>query len=59
MEEQKRFKTYKIIMLVVLVAFITFLVTSIVMYQYFTNDSFGKSIVEKSEQTSDIAETLE
>ena len=59
MEEQKRFKTYKIIMLVVLVAFITFLVTSIVMYQYFTNDSFGKSIVEKSEETSDIAETLE
>ena len=59
MEEQKRFKTYKIIMLVVLVAFITFLVTSIVMYQYFTNDSFGKSIVEKSEQTSDIAETVE
>ena len=59
MEEQKRFKTYKIIMLVVLVAFITFLVTSIVMYQYFTNDSFGKSIVQKSEQTSDIAETLE
>ena len=59
MEEQKRFKTYKIIMLVVLVAFITFLITSIVMYQYFTNDSFGKSIVEKSEQTSDIAETLE
>ena len=59
MEEQKRFKTYKIIMLVVLVAFITFLITSIVMYQYFTNDSFGKSIVQKSEQTSDIAETLE
>ena len=59
MEEQKRFKTYKIIMLVVLVAFITFLITSIVMYQYFTNDSFGKSIVKKSEQTNDIAETLE
>ena len=59
MEEQKRFKTYKIVMLVVLVAFITFLITSIVMYQYFTNDSFGKSIVQKSEQTSDIAETLE
>ena len=59
MEEQKRFKTYKIIMLVVLVAFITFLITSIVMYQYFTNDSFGKSIVQKSEQTSDIVETLE
>ena len=59
MEEPKKFKTYKIIMLVILVAFITFLITSIVMYQYFTNDSFGKSIVQKSEQTSDIAETLE
>ena len=45
MGEQKRFKTYKIIMLVVLVAFVTFLLTSIGMYQYFTNDGFGKSIV--------------
>ena len=50
MEEPKRFKTYKIVMLVILVAFITFLVTSIGMYQYFTNDGFGKSIVAKSKE---------
>ena len=39
MEEKKRFRAYKIIMLIVLVAFITFLVTSIGMYQYFTNNN--------------------
>lgn len=39
MEEKKRFKTYKIVMLVVLVAFITFLLTSIGMYQYFSKDN--------------------
>ena len=37
MEEKRRFKVYKIIMLVVLVSFITFLVTSIGMYKYFTD----------------------
>lgn len=37
MEEKKKFKVYKIIMLVCLVAFITFLITSIGMYQYFIN----------------------
>lgn len=59
MEEQKRFKTYKIIMLIVLVAFITFLITSIGMYQYFTNDGFGKSIVAKSKENEELVETLE
>lgn len=39
MEEKRRFKVYKIIMLVVLVAFITFLITSIFMYQHFKNNS--------------------
>ena len=38
MEEKKKFKVYKIIMLVCLVAFITFLITSIGMYQYFINN---------------------
>ena len=50
MEEPKKFKTYKIIMLIILVAFITFLITSIGMYQYFTNDGFGKSLVAKSKE---------
>ena len=58
MEEPKRFKTYKIVMMVILVAFITFLVTSIGMYQYFTNDGFGKSIVAKSKENEEIVETL-
>ena len=59
MEEPKKFKTYKVIMLIVLVAFITFLVTSIGMYQYFTNDGFGKSIVAKSKENEEVVETLD
>ena len=37
MEQRRKFKSYKIVMLVILVAFITFLITSIGMYQYFIN----------------------
>ena len=59
MEEPKKFKTYKIIMLVILVAFITFLITSIGMYQYFTNDGFGKSLVAKSKENEELVETLD
>lgn len=58
MEEKKRFKAYKIIMLVVLVAFITFLITSICMYQYFTNNSFGKQLVVSSENNGEITSEL-
>ena len=58
MEEGKRFKTYKIIMLIVLVAFITFLITSIAMYQFFTNDGFGKSIVAEADANEEIVDTL-
>lgn len=58
MEEKKRFKVYKIIMLVVLVAFITFLLTSICMYQYFTNNSFGKQLVVSSENNGEITSEL-
>ena len=59
MEEPKKFKTYKIIMLIILVAFITFLITSIGMYQYFTNDGFGKSLVAKSKENEELVETLD
>lgn len=58
MEEKKRFKVYKVIMLVVLVAFITFLITSIGMYQYFTNNSFGKQLVVSSENNGEITSEL-
>ena len=58
MEEKKRFKVYKIIMLVVLVAFITFLCTSIGMYQYFINGENANSKIAIKSSNSDIAATL-
>ena len=59
MEEQRKFKTYKIVMLIILVAFITFLITSIGMYQYFTNDGFGKSLIAESQENKELVETLD
>ncbi len=56
MEEKTRFKAYKIIMLVILVAFITFLLTSIGMYQYFLNKNMPISSLVGD--NSDIQETL-
>ena len=58
-EEKKRLKAYKVIMLVVLVAFITFLITSIGMYQYFTNGDGIRNAMIKSDVTTsqDIADT--
>ena len=58
MEENKKSRVYKIIMLVVLVAFITFIVTSICMYQYFTGNSIGNNIIISS-SNDDIATELD
>lgn len=59
MEEKKRTKVYKIIMLVVLVAFITFLCTSAGMYQYFVNyKNDSRSLVATTTSNSDITTTL-
>ncbi len=58
MEEKKRFRVYKVLMLIVLVAFITFLVTSIGMYQYFTNNDFGKQFVISSENNGEITSQI-
>ena len=56
MEEKKnRTKVYKIIMLVILVAFVTFIITSIGMYQYLTGDV---SLLSNS-NSEDIASTLD
>ena len=52
MEKTNRQKTYKIIMLVILVAFVTFLLTSIGMYQYFTKNDTGKFLIATSDTTS-------
>ena len=59
-QKKKRTTTYKVIMLVVLVAFLTVLITSLVMYQYFSN---GKGMSNFSmfatSNENDIANTLE
>lgn len=59
MKEKRNFKVYKVIMLVFLVAFITFLVTSIGMYQYL----IGKNPINKSKiissSNSNLDKTLE
>ena len=60
MEEKKRLRVYKVIMLVVLVAFVTFLITSIVMYQYFTNgDGIRNAMISTDTGSDDIADTLD
>ena len=59
MEEKKRFKIYKIIMLIILVSFITFLCTSIGMYQYFIQkETSSQSIFKSTFASSDIDKTL-
>lgn len=60
MEEKKRFKAYKIIMLVVLVAFITFMITSICMYQHFTKGNLNEYLLlnSSSDDSDDIASEL-
>lgn len=59
MEENRKTKIYKIIMLVVLVAFVTFLLTSIGMYQYFTNQELGnKYQLVTSSEAGDIASEI-
>ena len=58
MEEKKRFKIYKVVMLVILVAFITFLLTTIGMYQYFTKSGSGQKIISTSSEYQDIASEL-
>ena len=58
MEEKKKSRIYKIIMLIVLVAFITFILTSIGMYQYFTtNNNIGTKLLTSS-KGNDISTEL-
>ena len=58
MEEKRGMKTYKVIMLVLLVAFITFILTTIGMYKYFTGTGVGKSLVSSSNANNEIANEL-
>ncbi len=59
MEEKKKFKVYKVIMLIVIVAFVTFLCTSIGMYQLFINSSTAKlAMFAKNSDNKDIESAL-
>lgn len=59
-QKKQRSKTYKIVMLVILVAFITFLITSIGMYQYFSSESIiTKSSIFSNSSSDDIANSIE
>ena len=57
MEENKKSNIYKIIMLVVLTIFITFIVTSLIFYQYFSSN--GKLLLVTSNSNSGIEEKLD
>ena len=61
MEEKKRYKVYRTIMLIILVAFITFIITSVVFYQYFIKgDSLNKYLTfMTSDASQDISQTLD
>ena len=57
MEEEKyvkRQRVYRVIMLVILTAFITFLVTSVLLYTYFVNNTSYIAELTSSSTTSDI-----
>ena len=58
MEEKKNFRAYKVVMLVILTVFVTFLLTSICMYQYFTNNSNRNQLVVSSTNNGEIASEL-
>lgn len=57
MEEKKRFKVYKIIMLVVIVAFITFMITSIGMYQLLSDKGGSNAGILINSSSSDATLT--
>ena len=56
MEKKKKYKIYKVIMIVALAVFITFMVTSISLYTYFTNNPI---LTTSNSNSKDISKTLE
>ena len=59
-QKKEKSRTYKIVMLVILVAFVTFILTSLGMYQYFSNGSvLAKTSLFSTSDTDKIANMLE
>ena len=59
-EKKTRSNLYKIIMLIILVAFVTFIVTTIGFYQYFTNSDNARKfmITTSSKEGDEIASSI-
>lgn len=58
MKENKSEKIYKIIMLIIITAFITFFITSLSMYSYFTKNDKGVVLVQQSKSSSELENKL-
>ncbi len=56
--ENKAQKIYKIIMLVVITAFITFFITSLSLYTFFTKNEDGIVVVDSNKESSDLESKL-
>ena len=58
MEEKKSYKVYKIVMIIILTAFITFMITTIVGYNYLINGDGKLLLLNTSSNEEDIATKL-
>ena len=58
MEENKKSRIYKTIMLVILIAFITFLITAIGFYEYYTNGGNTSFLIGSSSDNTNIDSEL-
>lgn len=58
MKENKSEKIYKIIMLIIITAFITFFITSLSMYSYFTKNDKGVVLVQQAKSSSELENKL-
>lgn len=58
MKENKSERIYKIIMLIIVTAFITFFITSLSMYSYFTKNDKGVVLVQQSKSSSELENKL-
>lgn len=58
MKENKSERIYKIIMLIIVTAFITFFITSLSMYSYFTKNDKGVVLVQQAKSSSELENKL-
>ena len=59
MEEKKKYSIYRTIMIVVLTAFITFMITTLVGYNYVTKGEGADLLIRETSSEQDLATQLE